>query len=121
MAKLDIETKDGTKITVDGTPEEVSKILAMYKEPTAQDNQESFKKFKKPAQGARPTITDVIRGLVAEGFFDKPKTLAEIKTELEQQGYFIPITSLSPRVLSLTQNRELRRIKQEGKWAYARW
>ena len=78
------------------------------------------KKFVKEKSNSRPTVTDTIREILAEGFFNKPKSLAEVKQGLEDQGTFIPITTLSPIALGLVQGKELRRIKQEKKWVYVR-
>ena len=69
------------------------------------------KKFVKEKSNSRPTVTDTIREILAEGFFNKPKSLAEVKQGLEDQGTFIPITTLSPIALGLVQGKELRRIK----------
>ena len=116
MAKTNIETKDGTKITIEGTPEEVSRIVALYQTPVEKRPQKEFKKFEKG--NAKLTVTDIARELIVEGFFNKPTGLAELKQGLEEQGHFIPITTLSGVVLSLVKSRELRRIKKEKRWTY---
>jgi hypothetical protein len=120
MAKADVETKDGTKITIEGTPEEVSKIINLYREGNLFKHQKELKKFVKHKGSSKPTLTDKVRELIAEGFFDKPKGLANLKQGLEEQGCFVPITTLSAIVLSLVKQKELRRIKQQKKWAYAK-
>jgi hypothetical protein len=121
MAKANIKTKDGTKILVEGTPEEISKVLSMYKtKETVKTPQREHKKYVEEKRGAKPTVTDTIREILAEGFFDKPKSLAEVKQGLEEQGSFIPITTLSAIVLGLVKNKELRRLRQDKKWAYVR-
>lgn len=121
MAKANIETKDGTKIVIEGTPDEISKIMKMYKdEKVSEAPTKELKKFSKVKSNSKPTITDTIREILAEGFFNKPKSLAELKQGLEEQGTFIPITTLSAIVLGLVKGRELRRIKQEKKWVYVR-
>ncbi|MBU4300520.1 hypothetical protein L6303_05430 [archaeon] len=121
MTKANIETKDGTKIVIEGTPEEISKVMNLYKdEKTPETPAKEFKKFIKAKANSKPTITDTIRKILAEGFFNKPKSLAELKQGLEEQGTFIPITTLSAIVLGLVKGKELRRIKQEKKWVYVR-
>jgi len=63
----------------------------------------------------------------ADGFFAKPKTISEVKTELGNRGHHIPITSLSGPLQSLCQAKELRRQKlggQTGKkkaFGYSNW
>ena len=121
MAKANIETKDGTKVVIEGTPEEISKIMNLYKnEKVSEAPAKESKKFSKAKTNSKPTITDTIREILAEGFFDKPKSLAELKQGLEEQGTFIPITTLSAIVLGLVKGKELRRIKQDKKWVYVR-
>ena len=121
MVKANILTKDGAKITIEGTPEEISKVLNLYKtNHSVKFPKGDFKKFVKEQKDATPTVTDKIREILAEGFFNKPKSLAEVKQGLQEQGTFIPITTLSPIILGLIRNKELRRIKQDKKWAYVK-
>jgi len=53
--------------------------------------------------------------LVADGFFKKPKTIAEVKAELANRGRHIAITSLSGPLQKLCQRRVLRRQKSTTK------
>lgn len=68
-----------------------------------------------------------IRELVDDGFFKKPKTIAEVKAELANRGHHIALTSLSGPLQSLCQDRILRRHKaksEKGKKAaykYSEW
>lgn len=64
--------------------------------------------------------------LVDEGYFAKPKTMTEVKGELENRGHHIPLTSLSGPLQRLCQRRTLRRskVKTSGKkqtYAYSNW
>jgi hypothetical protein len=121
MAKANILTKDGSKITIEGSPEEISRVLNIYKSnevPKVFKN--NVKNIMKEKRGSKPTVTDTIREILAEGFFDKPKSLAEVKHGLQEQGTIIPITTLSAVILGLVRNKELRRLKQDKKWAYVR-
>jgi hypothetical protein len=66
--------------------------------------------------------------LVDEGFFAKQRTIADVKAELANRGYHIPITSLSGPLQSLTRERRLRRQKStragknsKGIYAYSNW
>lgn len=64
--------------------------------------------------------------LVDEGFFRKPKTIAEVRAELGNRGHHIPLTSLSGPLQILCQRRVLRRqrAKAEGKkqiFSYSNW
>lgn len=47
--------------------------------------------------------------LVDDSFFKKPKTITQVKAELENRGHHIPMTSLSGPLQKLCQRRTLRR------------
>jgi hypothetical protein len=52
-----------------------------------------------------------IRELIEEDFFKKPKTISNVKVELENRGHHIPLTSLSGPMQLLCQARKLRRTR----------
>ena len=64
-----------------------------------------------------------IEELIEEGFFKKPKTIAEVKMALENQGRHIPVTSLSGPLQKLCQQKLLRRQKhaESGAYTYSEW
>jgi hypothetical protein len=97
-------------------------------------------KEKKTANGPRPSTVSRqsrrpqggpktrIETLVDDGFFKKPKTIAEVKAELANRGHHIALTSLSGPLQKLTQDRRLRRQKMASKgkgskaaYAYSNW
>jgi hypothetical protein len=41
--------------------------------------------------------------MVDDGFFKKPKTISEVKAELENRGHHIPLTSLSGPMQALSE------------------
>jgi|SRR5579872_6407547 len=108
MAKAVIKRPDGTRVEVEGTPREISDII---------ENVEKKAKKRKKVGGS---ATDHILQLREEGFFNKPKSLVEIKNKLEEIGVFYPITSLSGVVLSLTKKRILGRIPKDAVWKYVK-
>jgi membrane protein involved in colicin uptake len=55
-----------------------------------------------------------IRELLDDGFFKKPKTIAQVKVELANRGHHIAVTSLSGPLQSLCQARALRRHKAKA-------
>lgn len=78
---------------------------------------------KKKARGGPQAYAEE---LVVEDFFKKPKTIAEVKAELENRGHHIPLTSLSGPLQKLCQRKMLRRqrIKTSDKkqtFAYSNW
>jgi hypothetical protein len=54
-----------------------------------------------------------VRELIEEDFFKKPKTISNVKVELENRGHHIPLTSLSGPMQSLCKARELRRKRTD--------
>jgi len=67
-----------------------------------------------------------VEELVDENFFKKPKTIAQVKAELENRGHHIPLTSLSGPLQKLCQRRTLRRQKVKTKGSkqtfnYSNW
>jgi hypothetical protein len=81
---------------------------------------------KVPDSKARRGPQGYITELIGDGFFAKPKTIAQVKAELENRGHHIPITSLSGPLQALCQKRALRRQKSkisDGKqtYAYSEW
>ncbi len=68
-----------------------------------------------------------LEALVDDGFFKTPRTIADAKAELANNGYHIALSSLSGPLQSLTQNRKLRRQKTSAKagakstYAYSNW
>ncbi len=67
-----------------------------------------------------------VRELIGEGFFKKPKTITDVKAELENRGHHIPLTTLSGPLQQLCQARELKRQRgaSEGNkkiFSYSNW
>ena len=117
MTKAHLITKDGTKITIEGSHEEVAAMIGHL------GGQGSKKRL--PATGAarhksraKPTAIGLISELIDGGFFKKPKGLGAVRLALEEQGHFYPVTTLSPVLLRLVKKKELRRIKDEKRWLY---
>ncbi|MFZ0981301.1 MAG: hypothetical protein WAN23_18010 [Candidatus Acidiferrales bacterium] len=123
MAKATIKSQSGAVITVEGTQEEVSKILSTYESTSVVGHaKEAIARVKagKRSEKKREGAADLIVNLREAGFLNKPKSLGEIAEALEEKGYLYPTTTLSGVVLSLVKKRELRRKKVEDKWVYGK-
>ena len=123
MAKATIKSSTGAVITVEGSDEEVSKILSAYEKTSvvgqakkAIARSKATKRDDKKREGARGLVV----GLREAGFFDKPKGLSEISDALEEKGFLYPTTTMSGVVLGLVKKKELRRRKVEGRWVYGK-
>lgn len=76
----------------------------------------SSKRKKAPASSKRKGGRGpqaYVQEMVDDDFFKKPKTIAEVKAELENRGHHIAITSLSGPLQKLTQKRVLRRERKK--------
>jgi hypothetical protein len=116
MAKATITNDKGLKIVVEGSPEEVQNIVEQMGGGAGRAKKRA-RSHAKPGKRLA-TATDAILELNEEGFFDKPKALADVKEKLASQGMIYPITSLSPVVLRLVRRRQLGRVKEDGRWSY---
>jgi hypothetical protein len=123
MAKATIKTETGAVITIDGTPEEISNILATYERTSVVGHAKKAiarAQSSKKAEKRKDSASDLIISLKEEGFFEKPRSLGDIGKALEERGFLYPVTTLSGVVLGLLKKRELRRKKTEGKWVYGK-
>lgn len=118
MPKATITTKDGAKVVIEGSAEEVRELLGRLRTPAERAKVQR----KGPSESKRgkhlPSMRDGILELKEEGFFNKPKGLADIKEKLASLGMIYPVTSLSGTVLSLVKRRALGRVKEKGRWCY---
>jgi len=123
MPKATIKLATGATITIEGTQEEVSNIISTYENTSVVGNaKRSIARVKsaKRTEKKRDSAAELIIALKEDGFFEKPKSLGEIGSALEEQGYLYPVTSLSGVVLGLLKRKLLRRKKIEGKWVYGK-
>ena len=121
MAKAQLTTKRGTKVTIEGTSEEVADLLARFEgEASACRASSSDVHSTKPSRAKKVVASpaNLISEFAETGFFAIPKELNAIKVALEEQGHFYPATTLSPTLLRLVRKRQLRRIKENKRWAY---
>jgi hypothetical protein len=123
MAKATIKSGSGAVITVEGTEQEVAKIISNYERSSvvgqakqAIARTKSSKRENKKREGAG----DLLIGMREAGFFDKAKSLADMGEALEEKGFLYPTTTLSGVVLGLVKRKELRRRKVEGRWVYGK-
>jgi len=123
MSKATIKSKTGATIIIEGTKEEIARILSDFERiSTVREVKSKMSKetIKKRDEKKRRTASDLIVELREEGFFSKPKTLGEIAEALEKMGYIYPTTTLSGIVIGLVQKKLLGRKKINGKWVYGK-
>jgi hypothetical protein len=123
VAKAVIKSKTGTVISIEGTEEEVSRMIASYERTANMGHAKAViarATTVKKEQKKRAAASDLIVDLKEEGFFDKAKGLGEIAKALEEKGFLYPVTTLSGVVLGLVQRKLLGRKKAEGRWVYGK-
>jgi len=113
MAKAHLTTKTGTKISIEGTADEVAALVAKF-----ESGSEDRIKPRPSKTNNKAGLGSLIGELIDGGFFKKLKELSAIKLALEEQGHFYPVTTLSPVLLRLIRKRSLRRIKDNKRWQY---
>ena len=125
MARANIVLPDGTRVTIEGTADEVAKLLKKFSQDTApstsrRSSSSKAKRGNAPSKKKtrRKGPTGLILGLRDEGFFKSRKTLPDIQRKLEEQGHIYAQTSLSPVLVRLVRARELRRLKDKKGWVY---
>jgi hypothetical protein len=80
-----------------------------------------------PATRARGGPKAYVEELIDDRFFDKQRSIADVRAELATRGRHVAVTSLSGPLQVLTQQRRLRRQKvaatDEGKsgYVYSNW
>ncbi len=122
MAKADLILPDGTKVAIDGSPDEITKILSALSPGPAASGSKRTSRVVRPTPGHAPRSakgpTGYITQLRDEGFFKAKRSLGDIQKKLEEQGHIYAITSLSPILVRLVRGRALRRVKDGNRWAY---
>jgi DNA invertase Pin-like site-specific DNA recombinase len=87
--------------------------------------QKSGRKIEAAPARKRGGPKGYVEELVEDGFFKAPKTLAAIKAELSNRGHHMAMTALSGPMMTLCQERRLRRQKvRDGKkqiFTYSNW
>ena len=124
MAKATVTREDGTKITVEGTPEDVAALIDLLGSPAPRASLSKRRHLsarpkaatRARARGSGPT--DLIRLLTAEGFFKTKKRLVDVQKKLEESGHIYAQDSLGRPLQRLVQQKELRRLKEDGVWKY---
>jgi hypothetical protein len=131
MAKANISTKDGTTIQIQGTAEDIAKIVACLGTqgagtapsgiPLAPARKKrrgtasaKAKRGGKTKTGPASLVADMIGG----GASKKPKVLTAVMSELKQGGHFYTDASIAVALLRAVKRKELRRVKEDDNWAY---
>ena len=118
MPKATVAIASGGTVTIEGTDDEIVMLIAKL-EGLGKGPRSAPKSRRVSMNMEKPTLPGLISEMIAAGFFKQPQQLSAVKAELEQNGQFYPLTSLSPAMLRLVRSRQVRRIKDSrGRWSY---
>ena len=120
MAKANIETRQGTKITVEGSSEEVAAILSSVERRESPHHSNSSTNAEQKLPESSGSLKSVILQFREDGVFNTPQKVADITRALEQKAQFYSSTSVSTALIRLVQNGHMGRIKIGGDWAYVK-
>lgn len=127
MAKANITLADGTKVTIEGTADEVAILLSRFSgtseaAPTAAKKKKRKKKKSSGGSGGAATKRKgpqtLIIELAEEDYFKSKRTIGDIQSKLEEKGHIYAQHSLSSPLLRLTRIKMLRRLKEKSGWVY---
>jgi hypothetical protein len=117
MAKAHIETPEGLRVKLEGSPAEIAAVLKEVRGTEKSDP--TRRQPKTRAKTSRLTVPGLFAELRTEGFLKKAKTLADIRKRLADLGHSYPRTALSGPLREEVRKRRLRRFKENGKYVYA--
>ena len=118
MPNAHLTLSDGTKVSIQGSEEEIARIV---KKITTGEPENGTRRTKKPSRISQPDITGPtghIRELVNDGFFKEKRNIGDVQKTLEASSHIYATTSLSSCLVRLTRLHVLRRLKEEGAWLY---
>ena|SRR5438445_177768 len=121
MARTALSLPNGTKVTVEGTPDEVQRIVKAITSGTVEPVQSprngtlvTHDLRKKGRVGA----TERVRVLKEDGYFREKRTLVNVRNKLNEKGHIHKMDDLSPVLIRMTRSGELRRMQEKGNWVY---
>lgn len=122
MARANIETGSGLKITVEGTADEIASIVAHVKsgETTPKQSHISSEKKTRRSESSSTSLVGLIQELKENGFFNAPKKVQDVKDTLAQQTHHYPRESISTALIRRVKSGELGRIKEGKIWVYVK-
>lgn len=123
MATASIDLPDGTKVKIEGSPEEINKVLELYgQQPVRASprrvNSETGITRRGQTERSGSGAMDQIRVLIQEGFFGTKRSLKDVQKRLEELGRIYPQSHLSTPLRRMVVGRELRRLRENKNWIY---
>jgi hypothetical protein len=121
MPTSNLVLPDGTKVSIEGSANEVASIInriSQTTKPKTETKHSTESRTTRRTKAIPKGPTGHILSLNTEGYFKERRALADIQKKLEEKGFIYARTSLSPVLVRLTRKREIRRIKTSKGWVY---
>lgn len=118
MAKAIYTTSSGSKVTLEGSPDEVAQLLGRLEGSHPGTGQAAPESYKKKGTQPRRGVAGYVLTLRDSGYLRSPRKLGEIGDALSKDGHTVPVTVLAVALLRLVRAHELQRIKDGKAWKY---
>jgi len=125
--KIKVEVQIGpATVRVEAPPERleeaVKQVVSAIKDVLPQISAEGLGQVQRGERARRrqPTCSELLRGLMEEGWFDTPRSLSEVVQELARRGYNYNSTAVSHSLLDLVRERSLSREGTPRRYVYFR-
>ncbi len=116
-----------TEVEYEGEPQEVTERFdeAMSwvrgsTPPTHETSSESEKKTTFKKTGESKVIEERLGGMKKEGYFDSPKELSDIRSEMKTRGWYHDSPAVQAVLLRRSASLGIKRISEGGKYRYVR-
>jgi len=126
--KIKVEVQVGpATVRVEAPPDKVEEaikqVISAIKAVLPEISAEGFGQVQRGERARRrvqPTCSELLRGLMEEGWFDTPRSLSEVVRELARRGYNYNSTAVSHSLLDLVRERALAREGTPRRYVYFR-
>ena len=128
LASAELVLPNGTKVSIQGTAEEVAALLSRFAGTSAQPAASGTRARTPAARPARTPSkkertgrkgpTTLVASLAEDGYFKSRRTIGDVQAKLEEGGHIYAMHQLSTPLLRLTRSKVLRRLKEKTGWVY---
>lgn len=121
--KIKIEVTVGpATVRIEAPPDKIEEalrqVIMVLKETLPQSGLREEIVEKKSSRKVSPTCSTLLKNLVEEGWFDKPRSLSETVQELAKRGYNYDSTAVSHSLLDLVREKILAREGTPRRYIY---
>jgi hypothetical protein len=108
LMKAEINLPNGTKITIEGGPEEVLKVQKAFTPSHRSPKKKAKENFDSTGPKRKPSKVGPlsrIRGLIAENFFEEKRTMSSVIDTLKERAVFYKNSDISPSLIRLVKKK----------------